>query len=210
MRFYEELEAENTRAWWEAHKADYADAVLAPFRAFAEEVEEEFGPLHVFRPYRDVRFGKDKTPYKTAQGAVTEGAGGTHFYLAISSAGLFVGSGYHHMASDQLERFRAAVDDERSGSVLVRVVAERRSAGDEVGGDALKTAPRGVARDHPRIELLRHKGLTVGRSFGPAKWLSTRAALDRVTDVWRSGRPVTSWLDDHVGPSKLPPEEPFK
>ena len=207
MRFYEELEAENTRAWWDAHKAVYADAVLAPFRALAEEVEAEFGPLHVFRPYRDVRFGTDKTPYKPAQGAVTEGPGGTHYYVPVGATGLFVAAGYHHPAADQLERYRAAVDDDRTGPELERLVAERRAAGDELGGEALKTAPRGFPRDHPRVELLRHKGLTTGRSFPPAKWLSTRSALDRITGVWRSARPLTDWLDTHVGPSRLPPED---
>jgi uncharacterized protein (TIGR02453 family) len=207
VRFYEQLEAENTRAWWADHKDAYETAVVAPFRLLADEVEEEFGPLHVFRPYRDVRFAKDKTPYKTAQGAVTEGEGGTHFYVQVSSAGLFVGAGYYHMAPDQLERYRAAVGDDGAGPRLAEVVASARAAGFEVGGDALKTAPRGWPRDHPRIELLRHKGLTAGRTFGSPAWLSTRRCLDRIVGAWRDARPLTDWLDLNVGPSRLPPDD---
>src|SRR3954454_2706987 len=142
VAFYESLETHNTKAWWTEHKAEYEEYVLAPFLALNDEVEAEFGPLRVFRPYRDVRFAKDKTPYKTAQGAVTEGEGGSAFYVALDSGGLFVGAGYHHMASDQLERYRAAVADDRSGPVLERVVGETRAARLDVGGDALKTAPR--------------------------------------------------------------------
>jgi uncharacterized protein (TIGR02453 family) len=205
--FYEALEAENTRAWWADNKGRYETAILEPFRLLADEVAEEFGPLHVFRPYRDVRFAKDKTPYKTAQGAVTEGEGGTAYYLVISSAGLFVGCGYHHMAADQLERYRSAVGEEGPGAQLDTLVASVRDAGLEVGGDALKTAPRGWPRDHPRIELLRHKGLTAGRTFGTPAWLSSRKALDRITGTWREARPVTDWLDLNVGPSRLPPED---
>ena len=108
LDFYEDLEADNSKAFWAAHKAVYDDCVRGPMLALLAELEEEFGEGKAFRPYRDVRFSKDKSPYKTAAGAVTEGEGGEHYYVQISAEGLMIGSGYYRMAPDQLARFREA------------------------------------------------------------------------------------------------------
>ncbi len=204
--FYRRLAADNTKRWWEEHRGTWEPAVRDPMRALTAELTDEFGVFHLFRPHRDTRFSKDKSPYKLHMGAVTEGEGGTAYYVAIDADGLFVGSGYHRMARDQLARFRAAVADDRSGPALEAVLAslDRRI---DVGGEALATAPRGYPRDHPRVALLRHKGLTIGRSFGAPAWLSTRRTLTVVRDTWRSGAAVHEWLDTHVGPSEEPPDE---
>jgi uncharacterized protein (TIGR02453 family) len=208
IAFYEGLEADNSKAYWTAHKAVYEECVRAPFEALADEVRDEVGDLHLFRPYRDVRFSKDKAPYKTAAGAAGELEGGAVVYVQLSATGLFVASGYYRPAPDQLERFRAAVADEHSGPELEAVVASLRKARYDIGGQELKVAPRGFRRDHPRVELLRHKGITAGRTFPPAKWLATPKAKDRVLEGWRGAAPLHQWLDRHVGPSTLPPEEP--
>jgi uncharacterized protein (TIGR02453 family) len=171
------------------------------------ELETTFGTFHVFRPNRDVRFSRDKSPYKTAIGAVTEGRGGEAYYLQLSAEGLFVASGYYRMATDQLTRFRLAVDDARTGRALERALADSQASGYQVGGQALKTAPRGFARDHPRVELLRYKGVSVGRSFAPARWLNTRACLTRITDTWNAADTVNRWLNRNVGPSTEPPPD---
>ena len=207
IAFYEGLEADNSKAYWTANKATYEECVRAPFLALADEVRDEVGELRLFRPYRDVRFSKDKTPYKTAAGAAGELEGGSVVYVQLSAAGLFVASGYYQPAADQLERFRVAVADDRSGPQLEEVVASLRQQGFDIGGEALKVAPRGFARDHPRVALLRHKGVTAGRTFAPARWLSTAKARDRVLDTWRAAAPLHAWLDRHVGPSTLPPED---
>lgn len=208
ITFYAELERTNTKAFWEAHRHVYDDAVKQPFAALSEEVADEFGPLHLFRPHRDVRFSKDKSPYKTAAAAVAEGEGGTRFYVQIGSDGLFVGAGYYHLLPDQLERWRAAVDDDASGPALEAAVAEVRGRGLDVASrESLVRAPRGHPKDHPRIDLLRMKGCHAGRSFPPRRWLSTAAALDRIVDTWRQAEPLTRLLDLHVGPSHLPPDE---
>lgn len=206
LAFYRELGADNTRVWWQANKGRYDASIKEPFARLDAEVRDEFGPLHLFRPHRDTRFAKDKTPYKTAAGAVTEGEGGTSYYVQLSADGLYLGVGYYYLAPDQLTRYRAAVAGEE-GEAFAATVAALRKAGYEVGGDALKTAPRGYAKDHPRIDLLRHKGIYVGKQFAPAKWLATRAALDRITETWRKAAPFGAWLDRHVGPSALPPED---
>lgn len=208
ITFYAELEADNTKAFWEAHKPVYATAVKEPFAALSAVIEGEVGPLHLFRPHRDVRFSKDKSPYKTAAGAVAEGEGGTRFYVQIGSDGLFVGAGYYHLLPDQLDRWRAAVDDDRSGPAIEAAVAEVRRAGLDVESrESLVRAPRGYPKDHPRIDLLRMKGCHAGRSFPPRRWLSTASALDRIVDTWRQAEPLTRLLDLHIGPSHLPPDE---
>jgi uncharacterized protein (TIGR02453 family) len=207
LAFYDELAADNTKVWWHANKARYDANVRGPMELLADEVHDEFGPLHIFRAFRDTRFAKDKTPYKTNLGAVTEGEGGASYYLHIAADGLYVGCGYYHMATDQLARYRAAVAEDEPGNALVALVASTERAGLAIGGDSLKTAPRGYPRDHPRVELLRRKGLIAGRQFAPAKWLGTRAALDRITGTWRGSAPLLAWLDTNVGPSELPPED---
>lgn len=207
--FYARLELDNTRTFWQANKSVYDDAVRAPFEALSDLVETEYGRLRLFRPHRDVRFSKDKSPYKTAAGAVTESADGAIYYVQVSAAGLFVGCGYYAMASDQLARWRAAVDDERSGPAIVKIVAALRRRRLEIGSmESLKTAPRGFPRDHPRVELLRMKGLTAGKSFPVARWMHTAAAAPRIVDVWKDCDPMNEWLARHVGPSTLPPPEP--
>jgi len=205
--FYRELEANNTRPFWLEHKQVYDDEVRAPFDALSDLVEEEFGPLKVFRPNRDVRFSKDKSPYKTRCYAVGEGEGGEGYYVGISAQGLSVGSGAWMMAKDQLARFRAAVDDEAAGAELQQLVADVEAKGLLIEGQPLKTAPRGYPRDHPRIELLRCKSLAALRDFEPAKWLATPKAADRIVDTWRAASGIHAWLATHVGPSTEPPSD---
>ena len=115
IAFYEGLEADNSKTYFTAHKDIYESAVVAPFRELSDEIESTFGPLRLFRPYRDVRFSKDKSPYKTAQGAVTESEGGAIYYVSLSATGLYVGSGYYRPAPDQLARLREGIDDAKAG-----------------------------------------------------------------------------------------------
>ena len=205
--FFARLETDNTKAFWAANRQTYEDAVRAPMDAFAGLVEDGYGPLHIFRPYRDVRFSRDKSPYKTACGAATEGAGGEVYYVQVSADGLLAASGYHQMARDQVERYLDAVGDDRTGPELEQIVRDLAGAY-EIGGSALKTAPRGYPRDHPRVELLRHKGVTISQSFPVQAWHSTPAAAARITGVWDAAAPLNAWLNRHVGPSRQPPPEP--
>ena len=205
LAFYRELELDNTRAFWLAHKETYDRDVKAPFEALSGLVADEFGPLRVFRPHRDVRFSKDKSPYKTRCYAVTEGEGGESYYVEVSAHGLVVASGYWMMANDQLDRYRRAVDDEEAGRSLEGILAELAARKLSNEGPGLRTAPRGYPRDHPRIELLRHKSVAVMRRFPPAPWLGTPAAADRIVEVWRAAGPMNRWLAQHVGPSTEPP-----
>jgi uncharacterized protein (TIGR02453 family) len=200
LEFYEGLEADNSKAYWQANRDVYEGSVRAPMEALLEELEPEFGEGRLFRPYRDIRFSRDKSPYKTHVGAMI-GDG----YVQLSADGLAAGCGMWEMAPDQLERFRAGVSADRSGGELVDLVAEARAAGLEVmAREVLKTAPRGYPKDHPRIELLRFKGLVTWRAWPVGAWLGTRKAKDRVVEFLRASEPLNGWLRAHVGPSSLP------
>jgi uncharacterized protein (TIGR02453 family) len=204
IEFFEGLEADNTKAYWQDHKPVYEKQVRAPMDELLAELEPEFGQGKVFRPYRDVRFSKDKSPYKTAI-AATLAEGG---YVSFSADGLGAGSGMYMPAPDQLERFRQAVADDRTGQKLVGIVDDLRGAGIEVTAhDVLKTAPRGYPKDHPRIELLRHKGLIAWKQWPVAAWMGTAKAKDRIVEFLHAAGPLNGWLDKHVGPSELADEQ---
>lgn len=199
--FYEGLEADNSKTYWQQHKAVYEEMVKAPMEALLTELRKEFGEGRIFRPYRDVRFSADKSPYKTNI-AATLAAGG---YISLSTEGLGAGSGMYMMANDQLERFRRALDDNRTGRQIEAIVAKLRSSGVEVSAhDVLKTAPKGYPKDHPRIELLRHKGLISWRQWPVGAWLGTAKAKDRVIEFLRASKPLNAWLKRNVGDSALP------
>jgi uncharacterized protein (TIGR02453 family) len=201
LEFFDGLQEENSKAYWERNKAVYVEVVRAPMEALLAELEPDWGEGKIFRPYRDVRFSKDKSPYKTAIGARI----GDHGYVQLSAAGLAAGAGMWEMAPDQLERYRQAVVDDDAGAELERVMARTRKAGIGVmGHDELKTAPRGYPKDHPRIELLRYKGLVTWSEWPPAPWLGTRRAKDRVVTFLERSRPVVGWLREHVGDSEVP------
>ena len=197
LDFYDDLEVDNTKSYWEAHKHVYAASVKAPMTALCRALEPEFGQAKIFRPYRDVRFAKDKTPYKTHQGAFVAVGPATGWYVEISPRGLRTGAGFYEAAGARLASFREAVAHERFGPELESLVAAAVADGFEVGGERLKTSPRGFDADHPRIELLRHKSLTLGRSHGFEPVIHTSAALDLVRDDWRTLRPLVEWLARH-------------
>ena len=204
LDFYDDLEMDNTKSFWEAHKAVYADAVAAPMKALTTALEPEFGAPKVFRPYRDVRFSADKTPYKTEQGAIASAPGGAGYYVRLGSDGLVTGGGYMHGMPDQVARYRAALDAEGSGADLVAVVDTLRRKGFQIGGETLATRPKGVAADHPRLELLRHKSLIAWRDRGTPTWMSTGSVVRYVRDDWRAIRPIVEWIGEHVGPTTMP------
>lgn len=207
FEFYEGLAADNSRTYWQAHKQQYDEAVRGPMSELLEALDG-FGPFHIFRPNRDVRFSKDKSPYKDHLGAFGETQGGAGYYIHLDAGGLMTGSGYYDMATDQLDRYRQAVDEERSGTEVARLCAEAEAGGLGVGAmHELKSAPRGYPRDHPRIELLRRKGLVTTKYWPRSAWMQTTKVVARVRGAWQAGAEINAWLDAHVGPSTLPPDD---
>lgn len=207
FHFYERLAADNTRTFWHANKPDYQRHVREPMDGLLAELAE-FGPFHVFRPNKDVRFSKDKTPYKNHIGVYGESEGGAGHYVQLSATGMFAGAGYYDMATDQLDRFRRAIDADATGGQLVAITDQLRRVGHSVTAmSQLKTVPRGYPKDHARIELLRLKGLVGTREWPVARWMGTRAAVKRIRDAWTEASELNLWLDTHVGPSTLAPDD---
>jgi uncharacterized protein (TIGR02453 family) len=197
LDFYEDLESDNSRGWWTAHRATYDGCVRAPMAALADALEEEFGPAVLFRPHRDVRFSKDKSPYKTHQGAFVATRDGVGYYVQVSAAGLLTAAGWHPRG-EQILRFREAVDSP-AGADLDGLVQALAADGFRLDGDLLATRPRGMPAGHPREHLLRHKSLSMGRDWGAPPWLATPQAADRVRADWRRLRPLVGWFDEHLG-----------
>ena len=191
VEFYEGLADDNTKTYWRDHKSVYDGSVKAPMEDLLAELTDDFGEGRVFRPYRDIRFSKDKTPYKLNCAAHLEGGD-----ISFSADGLFVGSGLYMPAPDQLKRFRAAVAEDKSGSELESIVAMLRKGGYDVGAhDVLKTAPKGYPKDHPRIDLLKYKGIVMSKSWPVGAWLGTKKAKDRVVTCLNAARPLNVWIE---------------
>ena len=201
LDFYDGLEADNSKAYWTANKATYEACVLGPMSELVDELSADFGEGKIFRPYRDVRFSKDKSPYKTAIGAVV-GDG----YIQLSAKGLAVGNGMYSMAADQLDRYRQAVASDVTGAELAAVIGAAEQHKIAVHGhEVLKTAPRGYPSDHPRIELLRYKGVVAWQEWPVEPWLTTGEAKKHITGFLVATRPLAAWLATHVGASTAEP-----
>lgn len=200
--FYDDLEVDNTRSFWEAHKAVYESAVKQPMVALTAALAAEFGQAKVFRPHRDVRFAKDKTPYKTHQGAFVAAGPATGWYVEIAPQGMRVGAGYYEAAGARLAAVRDAVADDRTGPALKRILSKLEKDGFEISGERLKTTPRGYDADHPRIELLRHKQLLAGKPYGFADFIHTGELADHVRADWRALKPLVAWLERAFAPAE--------
>ncbi len=207
--FFDELAEHNDRAWFAEHRARFEREVRDPLELLLEELCDELqGRVKLFRQHRDVRFSKDKSPYKLTTYGIVFDRPGTEaaLYLQLSPAGLYAATGYYELAPDQLARMREAIDDEGAGAALEAAVGGAERAGLEVGGDAVKTAPRGWSRDHPRIGLLRLKHLIAGARL-PAGSIGREEGLAFARGTWAAAAPTVAWLDAHVGPSTRPAEE---
>lgn len=198
IEFFEGLAADNSKAFWTAHKETYERSVRAPMTELLDELSPEFGEAKVFRPYRDVRFSKDKSPYKTnIAGTLSEGG-----YIHLTADALGVGSGMYMMAPDQIARYREAVAHESTGTALERLIGALAKRGISVSShEVLKTAPRGYPKDHARIELLRNKDLVAWQEWPVGRWLASATPKQRIVEFFRATAPLNSWLTEHVGPS---------
>jgi uncharacterized protein (TIGR02453 family) len=199
LDFYDDLEMDNTRSFWNAHRSTYETAVKAPMTALMRALEPEFGTAKIFRPYRDVRFAKDKTPYKNHQGAFVASGPATGWYVQVGAPGVRVGVGFYEASSPRLAAIRDAIADDERGRQLQRILNRLTRQGWELGGETLKTAPRGYDADHARIDLLRHKSMTLGKSYGFEPLIHTPALLDAVRADWRAATPFVRWVSANAG-----------
>jgi uncharacterized protein (TIGR02453 family) len=210
LDWFRGLEADNSKAYFEANRAVWEAQVREPLERLLEELAEELGgSVKMFRPHRDTRFSKDKSPYKTnTYGVARMPDTESGLYVSIGARGLHAGSGYWRMAPDQLARFREAVAGPE-GAELDAATAAMQMSGLQLWGEALKTAPRGMPKDHPRVHLLRMTDVLASDELGPEVTLDGRRPKDFARSVWDRSRAVMAWMDAHVGPSTVPPEARF-
>lgn len=195
--FYDDLEADNSKTFWEAHKQIYQDAVRTPMTELLAELSGEFGEAKLFRPYRDVRFSRDKTPYKTHQGAYIPVASATGWYLQLGASGFLVGAGFYDAPPARLAAIRQAIAGP-DGASLQRIVTGLVDSGWTLGGDTVKTTPRGYDAAHERIELLRHKTISLSKNYGFDQVIAQPALPKEVAADWRRARPLLDWLSAHT------------
>jgi uncharacterized protein (TIGR02453 family) len=156
-----------------------------------------------------VRFSKDKSPYKTWVGVTTSerSVGGIGCFLRLEASGMRLASGSMVMAPDQLERFRAAIDNAASGAEFEKICRQLAAHKLPVGPGRqppLMRTPSGYPKDHPREEILRWKGAVVVKEHERAAWMHKPAAVEKIREVWAGAAPLTKWIDKYVGESTTP------
>jgi uncharacterized protein (TIGR02453 family) len=209
LAFLEDLEERNTREFFEANRQLFKEQVQAPFLALVEAAADrlrgsvpDLGPPKVFRIYRDLRFSKDKTPYKTSLSASVphrpagDGQGiGSGYYVNVGPAGLYTASGLYHPARPDLERLRAAIADPVLGAELEAVIDRAAGDGLEPWLDPLQRMPRPYPADHPRAGLLKARSLVLNRQHDRAPWLQTPEVLDRLVADWQAMIGFNRWVE---------------
>lgn len=197
QRFFIGLELDNSKKYFDAHREIYERTVRGPMVALIGSLEADYGPGKVFRANRDIRFSKDKSPYKTniAGYAGMDGRGG---YLSLDARGLTVAAGSYEMTPVQVIKYRKKVAADSTGTPLAAIVAKLEKAGYSIGGEALKRVPAGLPQDHPRARLLKHKVLYIHKNFGLQPWLGTAAARKHIVKVWTDAEPLYDWLKRNV------------
>lgn len=215
VTFFEELSAHNERAWFEANKARYEADVLDPARSFVSAMGQRLAPLapgivadgrtnrSVFRIYRDTRFSKDKTPYKTHLGLwLWEGDRPrmecSGFYFHLEPPKLMVGAGLYQFSKPMLQAYRDAVDEDPAGGELAAIAADLVASGATLGGQSYARVPNGYAKDHPRADLLRHGGLYAGIEVPIPPELHQPALVDWCAERFERLVPLHRWLNQMI------------
>jgi uncharacterized protein (TIGR02453 family) len=201
LEFLRELEDNNDRDWFKANRERYDAYLREPARELAERLAH-LGEARFFRPYNDTRFHM-RPPIKEQLGVAIGYGGAGGFYFELSLDGLRVAAGLHHPASDQLARFRSAIDDGRRAGGFERALRSATDAGLTATEPELKRAPRGYPQDHPRLDRLRMKSITVNRRHALEPWLHQPRCDEIVVEQLDSARPLVAWLAKHVGPTRL-------
>jgi uncharacterized protein (TIGR02453 family) len=210
-RFFRLLAKHQNREWFQAHKREFEDGWLAPMKLLLDEVRDaidtgyrycDLGAPKIFRIYRDVRFSRDKSPYKThvgglvpikRMGKLTEVPAALYFHVGQPRS--FAAAGHYVMDTRALGRFREAVADEQRGKDLVRLLSALRKKGFSIDSFSnTKRVPKGYPPDHPRAEHLRRKGLVVGFPPLPTGLLASPKLVPWLAKQARSAARLVEWL----------------
>ncbi len=201
FRFFEQLGKNNNREWFEQHKPEFK-ALEAKVKQFGEALKDQLNQhdsidrFKLFRVYRDVRFSKDKTPYKTHFGMAwhrtkPEYRGG--YYLHLKPNDIFLACGFWDPNPADLKRIRQEIDmDADEYREIINEPNFKRIWG-ELQGDAVKTAPKGYAKDHPNIDLLRHKQHIFMVRYTEAE-VAAEDFLDRLDTALQAVRPFVDYM----------------
>ncbi|HKK60750.1 MAG TPA: DUF2461 domain-containing protein [Salinivirga sp.] len=206
--FLKELQQNNNREWFKAHKTKY-ERTRKEFEAFIEKIIAGIGTFDtqvagltskasVFRIYRDVRFSKDKRPYKTHYGAFMAENGRKSskagYYLHIEPGNCFLGGGLYHPDSEQLKKVRQQIDYDAAR--LREIVSEKQFKETYGGltGSQLKTSPRDYPGDHPDIDLLRYKDFLATHFFDDK--IINIGDAEYVVNRFKVMKPLNDYLND--------------
>ena len=211
--FLRDLGRNNDKTWFQAHRAAYEDDLLEPAMGFIEAIAPllaRFSPGvraepkiggSMMRINRDIRFSKDKRPYKdhldmTFKVGPAKTSPG--YWFRLTPKELILGAGMHMLDKPDLERYRKAVDADRSGVDLAKIVTKEERAGYDVGGEHYKRVPAGFAPDHPREALLRHAGIYVGTDMKVPAEARTARFPAFCAAHYKKMAPLMDWLSTNV------------
>ena len=192
--FYLELEENNTREWFKANKQRYVDQVRGPLEELAATVTPKYGTPKIFRPYRDTRFGHDKTPIKETASMWVD-FGGAGYYAQFSADGMLLGAGAYQPDKVILQRFRELVATPAGEKKVRSLIASIAKKGPHLNTDwRLATVPRGYSKDHPAADLLALTSLVMTSHREPGPWLSGDECLKAVTSGWDAMKPWATFV----------------
>jgi uncharacterized protein (TIGR02453 family) len=197
QRFFIGLELDNSKKYFEANRRMYEDSVKGPMVALLESLEPDFGTGKVFRANRDIRFSRDKSPYKTNI-AADVGMGSKGGYLSLDARGFTVATGRYVMSPEEIAKFRKKVAADGSGAQLAAIVSKLKKSGYDMGGEELKRVPPPWPQEHPRAELLRRKSLYAWKNYGLQPWLGSASARRYVVKMWTDAQPLNDWFKKNL------------
>ena len=216
FKFFKDLENNNTREWFEENRGVFEKSVMGPAQDFVMEMGEKLKSVRpkivaipkvdksIFRIYRDVRFSKDKTPYKTHLGIfLWEGPrkklGNPGFYLQFDKSTFLVAGGLHSLPDDLLKSYRDAVSDPRKGNEIRKILNKlAKNSNYKLGGSHYKRVPRDYDPDNPNADLLLHNGLYVYSERSIPKETYKRDFLDYSYNIFKEMFPLHEWLVKNV------------
>jgi uncharacterized protein (TIGR02453 family) len=211
ISFFENLKKNNSKEWFENNRKDYEKYILHPSREFVIEMGKKLRRIapeitaipkinkSLFKIHRDVRFSKDKSPYKTYMGIwLWDGSRkrmeSSGFYLHVENKSILIGVGIKMFPKPILERFRQAVVDKKTGSELKKAVKKISDQGYLVDGKHYKKVPRGYEAEHPNSEFLLYNGLTARIEEKVPDAFFSGAIIDYAYSHYRNMLPLHRWL----------------
>lgn len=206
--FLSDLSSNNRKAWFDANKDRFRRVVEQPVQDFVSAMcvrlihaSSDITQLEgkVFRMHRDIRFSKDKTPYKTHIGIrfsedASKNCAAPFFYVQLEAEKLLFATGQKEFEGEALDRYRTAVMDAETGRVLDTLVNKMRRGGAGLQGDQLQKVPRGYPADHARADLLRSKGLYIESSLPLTQQICGPECVQVCLEEFARGKPLYDWL----------------